>query len=127
MRGLSRTRRLLGLLGGGLLALRLAGCSDPAQSGTCGVPPEICPDPAPSYANDVSPILQTYCVRCHGPGGVESNKPLTTWAEVKSRYGAILQQVYVGCVMPPAGEPQITDPTERAKLLGWLECMAPNN
>jgi hypothetical protein len=111
-----------------LLIAGAAGCSGPATSGTCEIPEApTCPDPAPSYASDVSPIFQTYCVRCHGPGGVEFNKPLTSWAEVKSRYGAVLQQVFYGCAMPPSTEPQLTDPAARAALLGWLECMAPNN
>jgi mono/diheme cytochrome c family protein len=103
------------------------GCSEPATA-SCMIPQgPTCPDPAPSYATDVSPIFQTYCVRCHGPGGVESNKPLTSWAEVNSRYGSVLQQVFYFCAMPPATEPQLTDPAARAALLGWLECMAPNN
>ena len=98
------------------------------MSGPCEIPQgPTCPEPAPSYASEVSPIFQTYCVRCHGPGGVEFNKPLTSWAEVKSRYGAVLQQVFYGCAMPPPTEPQLTDPAARAALLGWLECMAPNN
>ena len=104
-----------------------AGCSDPAGA-SCKIPPApTCPDPAPSYATDVSPIFETYCVRCHGPGGVEFNKPLTSWAEVSSRYGSVLQQVFYFCEMPPPTERQLTDPAARAALLGWLECMAPNN
>jgi len=107
--------------------LAAASCSGPATA-SCAIPQgATCPDPAPSYATDVSPIFQTYCVRCHGPGGVESNRPLTSWAEVNSRYGSVLQQVFYFCAMPPAGEPQLTDPEARAALLGWLECMAPNN
>jgi mono/diheme cytochrome c family protein len=109
-----------------VLVAGAAGCSDPAPA--CAIPQmPACPDPQPSYATDVSPIFQTYCVRCHGPGGVEFNKPLTTWAEANSRYGSVLQQVFYACAMPPAGEPQLTDPTQRAALLGWLMCMAPNN
>ena len=111
-----------------LLVACAAGCSDPAPARNCAIPQmPSCPDPAPSYATDVSPIFQTYCVRCHGPGGVEFNKPLTTWAEANSRYGAVLQQVFYFCAMPPATEPQLTDPAQRAALLGWLMCMAPNN
>jgi mono/diheme cytochrome c family protein len=106
-----------------------AGCSDPATPPPGCVPPPApsCPDPAPSYAADVAPIFQTYCVRCHGPGGVEFNKPLDSWAQVNSRYGSVLQQVFYFCAMPPATEPQLTDPAARTALLGWLACMAPNN
>ena len=111
-----------------LLVACAAGCSGPAVSANCEIPQApTCPDPAPSYASEINPIFQTYCVRCHGPGGVESNKPLTSWAEVNSRYGSVLQQVFYFCAMPPPGEPQLTDPAARAALLGWLECMAPNN
>jgi hypothetical protein len=105
-----------------------AGCSSPMTGGTCDAPVgATCPDPAPSYATEIAPILQTYCVRCHSPGGQEFNKPLTSWTEVNSRYGAVLQQVFFFCEMPPSAEPQLTDPASRAALLGWLECMAPNN
>ena len=111
-----------------LLVACAAACSDPAGPATCEIPrTPTCPAPAPSYASEVSPVFQTYCVRCHGPGGVESNKPLTSWTEVSARYGAVLQQVFYFCAMPPANEPQLTDPAARAALLGWLECMAPDN
>ena len=105
-----------------------AACSDPAAHPACEPPPApTCPDPAPSYASEISPIFQTYCIRCHGPGGVEFNKPLDSWAAANSRYGSVLQQVFYFCEMPPAGEPQLKDPAARAALLGWLACMAPNN
>jgi hypothetical protein len=108
------------------VACAAAGCGPDAPH--CDIPQnQVCPDPAPSYATDIKPIIDKYCVGCHSPGGVEANRPLIPWAELNARYGSVLQRVYFFCSMPPADAPQLTDPTERETLLGWLECMAPDN
>ena len=84
-----------------------------------------CPSAPPSYANQVSGIFQRRCLACHSPGGQEASRPFTNYQEVFSNRGAILDQVY-SCRMPPEGN---TPPTadERAQLIGWLACNAPNN
>jgi hypothetical protein len=87
--------------------------------------PSSCPMPAPSYATDVAPILETYCNDCHSPTGQAPDRPLQTYAEVFSRRTTVLSEV-AGCVMPPPDFPQPTE-AERVTLLGWLACSAPNN
>jgi hypothetical protein len=87
--------------------------------------PASCPDPAPSFAADVAPIIANHCRKCHRPGGVEQNQPLTTYQQIFSRRGTVLNQIY-RCKMPPAGEPPVPD-TEVAVLLDWLICGAPDN
>jgi hypothetical protein len=33
--------------------------------------------PFPSYANDVKPIMDAHCIRCHGAGGMMNGDPYT--------------------------------------------------
>ena len=109
-----------------LAALILATCgSTPAAN--CPYMAPVCPDPAPSYAGQVSAIIQTYCVGCHGPGGTESNRPFGTWQDIDTHAyaGPMLQQL-IACRMPPADAPQPSD-ADRQALIGWLTCGHPNN
>jgi len=103
--------------------LLLAGCG-----GSLDCPndlPATCPTPAPSYVNDVAPLISAHCLKCHAPGGQEASKDFTNYPNVFSQRSAILNQFY-SCRMPPEGEPRPTA-QERALLLGWLVCGAPNN
>ena len=104
-----------------LLVACAAGCSDPAVPGDLRASRRRRPVPIrppatpPRSARSSRPTAS----RCHGPGGVESNKPLTSWAEAahvrrRAAAGLLLR------LMPPPAEPQLTDPAARAALLGWL-------
>jgi hypothetical protein len=85
--------------------------------------PTSCPAPSPSYAGEVSGIITTRCLPCHGPGGVEASVPLSPWSAVNARRSAVLNQVYA-CRMPKdGGLPE----SERLALLGWLVCGALDN
>jgi hypothetical protein len=88
--------------------------------------PTRCPRPTPSYATEIGPVIDTHCVPCHAPGGVSADRPLTTYSEVYTRRASVLTQVY-SCAMPPADGGVPLAPTERAALLGWLVCGAPNH
>lgn len=87
--------------------------------------PASCPVPAPTWATDVAPVIEARCATCHATGGIAADKPLTSHAEVFARKGAVLNQVHA-CKMPQAGSPQLTA-AERAAVLGWLVCGAPND
>jgi uncharacterized membrane protein len=87
--------------------------------------PSACPSPAPSYSQTIAPLISNRCFPCHAPGGQEAVTPLTTYSEVFARRTSVLTQVY-HCQMPLAGSPQITA-SERAALLAWLVCDAPDN
>jgi len=103
----------------------LFGCSSPQPSATCPNDlPVGCTD-EPSYKTDIATIVSARCLKCHSAGGVEESKPLDSYANVYSRRTTVLTQIY-GCRMPPEGEPALS-PDERAKLLMWLVCKAPNN
>ena len=86
--------------------------------------PQSCPMPMPSYANDVAPIISAHCLKCHSGAG-PGKGDFRTYTGVFNSYPAMLTQFY-SCRMPPEGEPRPSS-QERALLLGWLVCNAPNN
>ena len=99
---------------------------DPTPASTCPQDlPATCPSPPPSYKNDVADILDARCNRCHGSGGSAAEKPLTDYASVYRLRSGVLNQTY-SCNMPPKDEKQLTT-EQRAALLQWLVCGAPNN
>jgi len=112
------------VLCGGLLLLACGGyvpenCPNdlPAQS--------TCSAGIPSYQTEVKPVIEAHCLKCHAPGGQEASKDFTTYQNVFTQRGPMLTQFY-SCRMPPEGEMRPVDP-ERAFLLKWLVCGAPNN
>lgn len=110
-----------------VFASLLAGCSESSSGGDCSSVsiPASCPTTTPSYATDVAPILQTYCVNCHSAGGQEPNKLLDTQASVAALSNDVANEV-AGCSMPPADDAQPTA-AQRQLILDWLTCGAPNN
>jgi hypothetical protein len=98
------------------------------------VPDDVCPSdlppscvmPPPSWATDVSPVVARTCSGCHGPSGIEASRPYGTWSEVDARKTDVLFQVY-GCLMPLPDAGVTLSATDRAVLLHWLVCGAPNN
>lgn len=106
-----------------LLCAALAGCFSQASDCPSDLPASCPASGAPSYQNDVAPILAARCVSCHSAGGIEANAPLDTYTAVYDRRGPVLDQVYA-CKMPQ-GTP--LSPAERQALLTWLVCGAPNN
>jgi uncharacterized membrane protein len=114
-------RSLEAILAGAAL---LAACGG-SESVNCPNLSTNCPSPAPSYANDVRPILNARCTTCHSPGGQEAVRDFTTYAGVFAQRQPMLTQVY-SCRMPPAGNAQPTT-QERQTLVAWLVCGAPNN
>jgi hypothetical protein len=111
-----------------LATIAVVGCGPDAAS-SCAFETPVCPDPAPSYAGEVSAIIQTYCVGCHGPGGQEAIRPFATYENISMNnfaYVGPMQRQVLGCQMPPADAPQMSDHQKQA-LIGWLTCKAPMN
>lgn len=114
------------LLRGFLAAVVVSGCN-PQSDGICPKDlPATCVMPAPSWSKDINPIFVRACVSCHGPDGGQQNKPFTTWFEVAARRSMVLSQVY-GCRMPEPDSGITLTSDERATLLHWLVCGAPQN
>jgi hypothetical protein len=60
---------------------------------------------------------------CHAPGA--GPWPLTTYQDVAA-WTAPIQMDIQGCTMPPPDAGTISS-TDRAMVLDWLACGAPNN
>ena len=108
-------------------AICIAGCSakdDP--SCTPQAPPAACPTQVPSWSNEVSQIFATRCSPCHFPGGVEDSAgDYSTYAGVSRVAGTIEGQV-ASCAMPPSDAGAMPS-ADRATLLAWIVCRAPDN
>ncbi len=87
--------------------------------------PTACPNTMPSYANDVAPIVQNVCGVCHAPGKIAANRELVDYTGIYSLKDAVFNQVSV-CNMPPSDQAPL-GAADRATLLNWLVCGAPNN
>jgi MYXO-CTERM domain-containing protein len=110
------------------VAALLAGCDGPPATGACPNDlPAACPSPPPSWSRDVQPIVAAHCAVCHSPTGINPTRPFTTWQQVDGQRGDILSQVYACKMPPPDGGVAPPVGTERALLLGWLVCGAPDN
>jgi hypothetical protein len=102
-------------------------CSSPAD------PPAACPDDQatcpvspPSWATQVQPIVQKGCFPCHADGGAAGPQfDYSTYAGVHRAYTEMIVQLSA-CNMPPADAAPLSG-DDRATLLAWLGCRAPNN
>jgi hypothetical protein len=127
-----RSRGFLLVLGAVLGALVTVGaCSNsPPAASTCPTVSSDCPAPPPSWSKDVQPLIQSYCVMCHQPGGSGySLADLTSYTSVFRSRAAITFQVSQ-CLMPNQDAspppPQLTT-AQRETIVSWVGCMAPNN
>lgn len=115
------------------LVLALVGCGgsgeggDESAEGACpnDLPDRnVCQDGAPSYAREIAPILEERCNACHYRGNPGSGVSLADHDAVFARRQTVQSRIY-SCVMPPEAAPPL-EPTERAALLEWLVCGAPD-
>ena len=88
-------------------------------------PPQTCPSPAPAYAANVAPVIQSRCAICHRPGGIQETVPFQTYDQVQM-WQVGIKAMLEACMMPPADQPQPTQQQWRA-ILGWIACGAMNN
>lgn len=98
------------------------------QQGCTFIDASSCQSPIPSYSRDVAPVLDRACnSTCHATG--VGPWPLNDWANVVD-WGNIVGGDIEQCTMPPpdagAGNGTLSD-QERATILNWLVCGAPNN
>jgi hypothetical protein len=102
----------------------------PDSSGGAGSCPSDLPSSAacgdvPSYRLDVAPIVDERCNLCHFPGNSQSEDVFTDHGDIFPQRQTVLTRIY-SCVMPPEDAPALTA-AERATLLEWLVCGAPDN
>jgi hypothetical protein len=133
---LSRRAVIVVLAGPACVLGAVAACSNGSHGGgdgmtvSCPVISTDCPTPPPSWAKDVQPIIQNYCVMCHMDGGSgESLVDLTSYANVFKYRSRELTQVYQ-CWMPnedASPPPPPLSTAQRETIVAWLACNAPNN
>jgi hypothetical protein len=98
--------------------------ADPPATCSADVP-DACPSTVPSYRSDVVPIFEAKCNGCH-MGGEGGPWPLTNYFDVLHWRAQVLSEL-ARCTMPPStSQIRVTEP-ERATLIAWLVCGAPNN
>jgi hypothetical protein len=89
--------------------------------------PTSCPATVPSYQSQVASIVQTVCATpCHSPGQLAANRPLTDYQSIFNLKDAILNNVAVCNMPPPVAMTQLGE-ADRATLMSWIVCGAPNN
>jgi len=90
-----------------------------------GATAPTCPQPQPSFARDIAPLLDRDCNDCHTPGS--TLWPLVGYEDVRDWANLILTDLD-GCRMPPAdGGTAPLSTHDRALILGWIGCGANNN
>jgi hypothetical protein len=107
------------------LTVTLAACGSHATSCPEQIP--TCPSPPPSFVAEVNPIVQSVCVPCHGPGGIEATRPYLTYEDMKAfgPFTTMYSQV-LGCTMPKAPQ-QFMGNDDRQRLLEWFACGEPDD
>jgi hypothetical protein len=138
VKGGAKSAALAAALGAAVIC---AACSTSPGSGGGPPPPDCstlvapssCPSPAPSWKGDVQQLFHTYCLQCHGVGGVAvSQVPMATYQDVANNRTRIWEAIY-NCGMPggqDAGVAPDLYPTiaERQTMVAWADvCGAPNN
>ncbi|WP_407525461.1 cytochrome c [Lacibacter sp. MH-610] len=89
-------------------------------------PPNNPPNCSISFASRVSAIVQTNCAftaGCHGAGSTNSGGPLTNHSQIFNRRSNIRAAVQAG-TMPQGATLSAAD---KADLISWIDCGAPNN
>ena len=110
------------------LALLATACGDkldPDQPPTC--------DPAlpVSYAQEVGPVLESYCTRCHSSSaanrrGAPEGVDFDTYAAAAAAAEMANQRVQAG-TMPPSGASPRPDARARCLLQAWVDQGLPEN
>jgi hypothetical protein len=83
-----------------------------------------CTQPGPSFAKDITPLLNRDCNTCHTLGS--ALWPLSGYENVRDWSYSILLDID-GCRMPPADGGTALSSPDRSLLLAWIACGALNN
>ena len=112
-----------------MLLLGVAACGSasavPDAGAACVRSSATCDGTPASYAATVAPLLDRESVSCHFANSPLARTSLATYTDVQRVSGTVIGQLSA-CLMPPAGQPGLTS-EERATLLTWLACGAPDN
>jgi hypothetical protein len=88
----------------------------------CASLPAACPSHAPTFDEDIAPVLNAKCNTCHAVPDA-GLWPLTNYDDVVD-WEVLLTRDVEYCTMPPSGSPQLT-PSEQSIILTWVLCGMP--
>jgi hypothetical protein len=101
--------------------LRPGGTAASVKGGSCRHATPSCAGAAPSYAQDVRPILQARCFKCHaGEGEAAGEHDFSRVETLRAQKRALANEIGA-CAMPPTPEPPVPD-EEAEVLLRWAAC-----
>jgi hypothetical protein len=80
-----------------------------------------CAATSPTYTDDVRPILEKHCFKCHAGDGVEADDHDFSRVETLRAQRRALVNEIGACAMPPSPEPPVSAP-EAEVLLRWVAC-----
>lgn len=109
----------------GLACLLASGCSS-SSTRECATLPSECSGVVPSYTSDVSPIIAARCAICHKQDDPSGAWPFETHDDISDWRSSILAELR-SCSMPPPDSGKALPESERALLVNWLICGAPEN
>lgn len=101
-----------------------------APNNSCVEPVVVCETSNMSYANDILPVLQSYCIGCHTGANAGGGVVLNTYAGVKASAdnGALLGSIQHNPDYSPMPKtlPQL-DSCTIAQIASWIQAGALNN
>lgn len=101
--------------------------TDGARASSCPPPTSTaCASPAPSFAADISPILERSCDTCHSMDNTDGIWPLHEYVDVAAWSDLIISDL-LDCSMPPPDSGTSFPESDRQKLFAWLACGSPND
>jgi len=109
------------LLVGGILGIIIISCSKSAPTINNGGGDMVdCTGITPSFAADVSPIIQSSCAAnsgCHGTGSSNGPGPLLNYDQISKAKVAIRSAVHTG-TMPLVGK---LSTTQKNTIICWID------
>ena len=115
-----------------LVTFTAGACAHPPSQATAPAPPHsaesmchrampVCAGTTPTYANDVRPILERHCFKCHAGDGIAADEHDFSHVETLRAQKRGLASEIGACAMPPSPEAPIEE-READVLLRWVAC-----
>jgi hypothetical protein len=117
---------ILGAIGAGACAHEspsAVGVPTGAKESACRHVMPSCEGSPPAYTEDVRPILERRCFKCHAGDGVAADEHNFSHIETLRAQKTALANEVGTCAMPPSPEPPVAD-VEAETLLRWVACGA---
>jgi hypothetical protein len=98
-----------------------AGAPPGAGESACHHALPSCAGPPPTYMDDVRPILERRCFKCHAGEGVAADEHDFSQVQTLRAQKVAFASEIGTCAMPPSPEPPVAD-AEAEALLRWVAC-----